>query len=114
MSERDHASASDAHWIALVLRAGLFVSLVAMVIGIALAARHVPLDAVRMKPFELSFARHPGSTTAMIGVLVLGATPAVRVAALVVLWARERDRRFALTAAAVAAVLVLAALLGRG
>lgn len=110
----DRASASDAHWIALVLRVGLYVSLAAMVGGIALAARHVPLVAMRMKPLELSFADHPGSTTAMIGIVVLAATPAVRVAALVVLWTRERDRRFALTAGAVAAVLVLASLLGRG
>lgn len=97
-----------------MLRGGLVLSLAAMVIGTLVATRQLPVDAARMTPFEMSFAHHPGSTIAMIGILILGATPALRVVALLVLWTLERDRRFALTAAAVVAILVLATLLGRG
>ncbi len=112
MSEQ--ATSRDARHIAAILRAGLVASLAALVLAIVVAARHLPVEEARMAPSDMSFARSPSPTLAMLGLLVLGATPALRVLALVVLWARERDRRFALTAAVVAAVLALSAVLGHG
>lgn len=47
-----------------------------------------------------------------IGVLVLALTPAARVAALLVLWTLQRDRRFAITAGVVLCVLVLSVVIG--
>jgi uncharacterized membrane protein len=49
-----------------------------------------------------------------LGILVLSATPAVRVIALMVLWIRERDWKYAAVAAVVAAVLTVAIALGGG
>ncbi len=49
-----------------------------------------------------------------MGVLVLAATPVVRVLALAYLWAREKDFRFMSVALAVAAILAFSMLSGKG
>jgi uncharacterized membrane protein len=97
-----------------VLRGGLAASVVLMLAGFALkmaggdaSAPAVPIDAV-LAPLDLA------DRLMVLGVLILGLTPAARVLALVGLWARERDWRFAGVAVTVLAVLAVAALLGRG
>jgi uncharacterized membrane protein len=105
---------ADARFIALLLRVGLIVALVAMLVGVVLATRSGVIHVARVKPFEASMFDDAGAAVAMLGILALAATPALRVVALIVIWTREGDRRFAITAGAVALVLVLAALLGRG
>ncbi|MEO8800952.1 MAG: DUF1634 domain-containing protein [Polyangiaceae bacterium] len=105
---------ADARFIAVLLRVGLVVALVGMVVGVALAMRSGVIHVARVKPFEASMFDDPGAAVAMLGILALAVTPALRVVALIVIWAREGDRRFAITACGVALVLVLAALLGRG
>ena len=103
----------ESRWIAGILRTGLVVALAAMLAGVVVSARDVPLGAAYMDPFALSWDR-PGAAIAMIGILVLAATPAVRVVALILLWARQGDRRFTLVALGAAVVLALASLSGRG
>jgi uncharacterized membrane protein len=105
---------ADARFIARLLRAGLVVALVAMLVGVVLATRSGVIHVERVKPFDASMFDDAGAAVAMLGILALAATPALRVVALIVIWIRERDRRFAITACVVALVLVLAALLGRG
>jgi uncharacterized membrane protein len=97
-----------------VLRCGLAASALLMLAGLALkvagvdtAAPAVPLDAV-LGPLD------PADRLMVLGVLVLGLTPAARVLALVGVWARERDWRFAAVAVTVLVVLGVAALLGGG
>lgn len=112
--QAERADAAESRWISGILRAGLVVSLALMLGAIAWAlAEGRSLEAPRVRPFDLAGARGPDAL-ALLGVVVLAATPAVRVGALIVLWTRERDRRFALVAATVAAVLTIASLLGRG
>lgn len=55
-----------------------------------------------------------GEAVAAVGVLVLAATPVVRVLALAYLWAREKDFRFMWISLAVAAVLAFSMLSGKG
>ncbi len=105
---------SDARFIAVLLRTGLVIALAAMLVGVALSASTGQVHAERMKPFQASMFHDAGAAVAMLGILALAATPALRVVALIVIWTRERDRRFAITACVVALVLVVAALLGRG
>ncbi len=49
-----------------------------------------------------------------LGILALGATPALRVVVLAGIWTRERDWRFVAVAGAVVASLTAAVLLGGG
>lgn len=85
-----------------------------MVVGLAMALisgqRHP-------EPVRLSRLLSDGTMADRVmgfGVLVLALTPVFRVGALVVIWAKERDRRFVVVASAVVVVLVAAFLLGEG
>ncbi len=95
-----------------LLRGGLAVSVVLMAVGLVmnLAAGTDRSDGVEM--FALGAATTAGDTVMAVGVLVLAATPALRVFALVVLWALERDWRFVGVAVSVVAALCVAVLVG--
>ncbi|HZU85458.1 MAG TPA: DUF1634 domain-containing protein [Polyangiaceae bacterium] len=50
----------------------------------------------------------------LAGIVILAATPVLRVVSLLVIWSRARDWRFAIVALAVVAIVSSAAILGRG
>jgi uncharacterized membrane protein len=101
--------------VVFLLRAGLVAGCLLMAIGLVLA---VSEGRLRSHPVELgnlvrfmSSGRPSGFMAA--GVLLLVMAPLARVVALATEFFREGDRRFALVALAVAAILVLGILAGR-
>lgn len=105
----------DERVVGALLRAGLALAAVLMLGGVVVgmvsgetAAPAVPLFSV------LGPAVAPGDRLTALGALALALTPALRVVALIVVWIREHDLRFAAVAALVAVLLVIAAALGGG
>ena len=99
----------------LLLRAGLALSGTLMTAGFALQFAHDALRSQGFAPRDLFAASLPlGERLMGAGILVLAATPAVRVIALLLLWTRERDFRFVAVALAVIATLSAAIALGGG
>jgi uncharacterized membrane protein len=98
-----------------ILRTGLALSMALLAVGLALAATHGRLRADPVGPGEALASLVAGRPSGFmaVGILVLVATPVVRVLALVASFAREGDRRFAAVAAAVALVLAIAVGIGR-
>lgn len=97
--------------IATVLRIGLILSIVLATVAIVLARSDL-LQAG--KPgLDLHGRADLALASATLSLIVLAATPALRVLLLGALWARQKDWRFALIALAVAGVLIASALLGR-
>jgi uncharacterized membrane protein len=107
-------TASERRDVQLLLRVGLGTAAVLMAIGLLAALSSGPLPS---PPFQLHevWRRDVALSVRLcgLGVLVLSATPAVRVIALIVLWIRERDWRYAAVAITVAMVLALSIALGR-
>ena len=101
-------------FVQVLLRAGLALSVALMFAGVVakLVSGVHRADAVKL--FDLGGAGSVSDLLMALGVLVLAATPAVRVVALVVLWARERDWRFVGIAFAVVLTLTLAVVIGHG
>jgi uncharacterized membrane protein len=101
--------------VAALLRAGLAAGSLLMVVGIVLAiakgrlASH-PVPVRRIWPWMWS-GRPSGFMAA--GILVLVATPFLRILALVVAFVLERDWRFVAVALSVAGILALGLALGR-
>lgn len=81
-----------------ILRSGslVFTLLVAVGVALVLAADEARAPALRLA--SLFHARHAAIIVAGVGVLLVGLTPILRVVALLVLWARQHDRRFTLSA----------------
>ncbi len=116
--------------IAATLRAGVVLSVAVILFGMALTfARHPDYanspDARRQVTggdyrfaHDLSetmrgLVRLEGRSVITVGLLILIATPVLRVALSVVLFAVQRDRAFAVITAAVLALLLISFLLGR-
>lgn len=100
----------------LVLLAGIAVSVALMVAGLALGL----LKGDGIPRGVVSLADLPGAVRALspaaflsLGLIVLIATPFVRVAGSLVAFARERDRRYVVVTAVVLAVMCASVLLGR-
>lgn len=98
--------------IAWVLRAGLGAATALMVAGVATKLLTGDTGSPRLTAAELWSSPSTGDLLLGAGVLVLAATPFVRVLALAAIWARMRDWRFVTVAAVVLALLALAATLG--
>ena len=96
-----------------VLRAGLGLGVTAMAIGLVIDLAEGDLAAVAVPLWSLFGVGSVGDRAMALGILVLALTPVVRVVALVIVWWREHDRRFAAVGAAVLVVLALGVLLGR-
>ena len=96
-----------------VLRAGLILSVVAMAAGFAVDLAEGQMAAVSVRISSIFHAGSVGDRMMAVGILALVLTPVVRVAALVVVWAREHDRRFAWVGVTVLAILLLGIVLGR-
>ncbi len=106
--------AVDRRVVAMVLRTGLAVACALMAAGLTVTLARGDRHAHVVRLFEIGGDQAVGDLLLAAGVVVLALTPAVRVLALVVLWAREGDRRFVAVALVVVAVLVAAAAFGHG
>ncbi len=80
---------------------------------LAFAEGRLRAHAVRLLDVPRLVAAGRPSAFMAVGILVLLATPISRVLALILLFAKDRDPRFAVIAGAVAALLTLGVLLGR-
>lgn len=98
-----------------ILRTGLGIASVLMAIGVVLALTEGRLQAsaIRLPDVPDLVARGEPAGFMALGILVLLATPLTRVLALVVVFARDRDSRFAVIAGTVVALLTLGVFLGR-
>lgn len=95
-----------------LLRIGLAAAAALMIAGLGLALWSGTPEAT-LQPRALVQRELPLPVRLCgLGVLVLAATPALRVLTLIVLWIRERDWKYAAVAVSVAIVLVAAVLLG--
>ena len=97
-----------------LLRAGLAISVALMAVGLVMKIASGSHRSHETKMFALGASGSTADTVMAIGVLVLALTPAFRVLALVVLWARERDWRFMGVALGVVVTLSAAVLIGHG
>jgi uncharacterized membrane protein len=102
------------HAVQAILRGGLAISVALMAVGVGLRLAEGRHDAPAVALFALSHPDDPGLTLIAFGILALALTPALRVFALVYLWARERDVRFVGVALFVIATLLVGVLLGKG
>lgn len=97
-----------------LLRVGLAISVLLMLIGLVMKIASGSRRSTGVRMFSLAATASNPDLVMAIGVLVLAATPAFRVIALVVLWSRERDWRFVGVAATVVVTLSFAIILGHG
>lgn len=109
MSPDATAERRDVQWL---LRLGLACAIGLMLVGLGLALWSGASD-VALQPRALLQRGLPLPLRLCgLGVLVLAATPALRVVTLIVLWIRERDWKYAAVAVGVALVLTAAIALG--
>ena len=101
-------------FIQLVLRGGLAISFTLMVIGLVVKAIEGSAAAPATPLFSLGAEGDAGDVIMAVGILVLATTPAIRVFALIVLWAREKDWHYTIIAIVVLVVLGAAAAIGHG
>jgi uncharacterized membrane protein len=101
--------------VAWILRIGLVAALLAMAAGVGLACfeGRLTAHAVSLSQIGSMLAHGRPSATMELGVLILLATPMVRVLTLIGVFGRDRDPRFVAAAVAVAALLVVGVFLGR-
>lgn len=85
-----------------------------MLAGLILRAAERETSTPSTLLFHLVRTGEVGSSTMAIGVLGLALTPIVRVAALALIWAKQRDWRFVGVATFVLAMLGTSILLGKG
>lgn len=117
-------------WIAITLRAGVLVSLVLVALGTAVTFTHHPqyisaaaeLDKLTQPgaafPKSLAdviagIAEWRGRAIVVTGLLILIATPVLRVAISVLVFLEERDYTFAIITGAVFVILLISFALGR-
>jgi uncharacterized membrane protein len=120
-----HAGRSDVHahhmdrverTIRAILLAGIAVSVALMAAGLALGVMRDTMLPRAMVPFSAlpaALARLDPAAYVSLGLIVLVATPFVRVVGSLVAFAVERDRAYVLVTATVLAVMCLGVLLGR-
>ncbi len=98
-----------------ILRIGLALSTLLMAAGVGMAwvEGRLTTHAVALSQIGSMLTHGRPSAVMEAGILVLLATPVVRVLALVGVFARDRDPRFVAAAATVAALLILGVFLGR-
>jgi uncharacterized membrane protein len=100
----------------VVLTAGIFVTVALLVAGLALSiakGQGLPTRIVPLADLPSLLAELDPAAYLSLGIVVLIATPFVRVAGTIVAFARERDRRYVLVTAVVLVVMCASVLLGR-
>ncbi len=98
----------------LLLRVGLGIAVALMLAGLVVKLVSGVHRAAAVRLFDLGATNSTADLLMALGVLVLAATPAFRVVALVVLWTRERDWRFVGVAVTVMLTLAVAIAVGHG
>jgi uncharacterized membrane protein len=106
----------DRKFVQRLLQTSLTISVALMATGIAL---HLAVDGEgRSSPLRLEDLVSGNLTAVQIflgwGILVLALTPALRVLALVVLWAKAKDWLYASVSVVVLLTLVLSVIVGKG
>ena len=118
MAPESPATGSESHAVyrvvQWVLRAGLIVACAALATGLVLALATGEYTAHSVRLAAVLAADTLADRCLACGLVVLAFTPVVRVAALVVIWAIERDRKFVVVGLVVVAVLATAILSGHG
>ncbi len=114
-SQESSALATDRKIVQFLLRAGLWLSVVLMLLGLvtSLGSGETTPTPVEMKAL-FAPCISPGNHLMGAGVLLLGLTPVLRVLMLVYLWYREKDWKFAIIALIVFATLMVSISLGGG
>jgi uncharacterized membrane protein len=102
------------HIVQWLLRIGLALSIVLMAVGLVMKFVTGDHHSASVHLFELTRSMRTGDRLMAIGILVLAATPALRVVSLVVLWSWERDWRFVTIAFVVMLTLAAAVVIGHG
>lgn len=109
------APKGEAKLVQWLLRIGLTLATVLMAIGLVVQLASGGRVSIPVRLFDVAASGLPlGERLMAIGIVVLAFTPAFRVLALLGLWSRERDYRFAAVAVAVVLTLVLAIVAGGG
>jgi uncharacterized membrane protein len=100
-----------------VLLATVALCVALMLVGLTLAIAAgggLPHEVVGLSELPAALLRGSPAAFLSLGLLVLLATPVLRVAGALVIFALERDRRYVLVTAAVLAIMALSVLVGRG
>jgi uncharacterized membrane protein len=112
--QEQHDVALVRHVVQWLLRIGLAISFVLMTVGLVMKLATGDQHSASVRLFELGRSMRTGDRLMAMGILVLAATPALRVVSLVVLWAWERDWRFVTVALVVVLTLASAIAIGHG
>jgi uncharacterized membrane protein len=99
-----------------VLKAGIAIAVAFMAVGLVLSLfdqEGLPSHVVPLADLPALLGRLDPAAYLSLGLIVLIATPFVRVAGSIITFARERDLRYVLITAAVLAVMCLSVVLGR-
>ncbi len=99
-----------------VLRTGIAIAVALMAVGLVLSVfdkEGMPAHVVPLADLPALLGQFDPAAYLSLGLMVLIATPFVRVAGSMVAFARERDRRYVLITAVVFVVMCLGVVLGR-
>lgn len=109
----DSMEARSHRIVKILLRSGLLVAAALMLAGVVVKLASGD-DLALAVSFDRMFGGNIdiGDRLMSIGVFVLALTPVARVIALIALWTLQRDRRFAITATVVLAILCLSVVVG--
>ena len=110
----DVSSHSAHRFVAWVLRGGLAIACVLLAIGCAIALATGEHVSAPVRLHHLLSEGTVADRVIAVGLVILAMTPVVRVLSLVVIYALERDRKFAMVAGIVVVVLAAAILSGHG
>ena len=99
-----------------ILKAGIAIAVAFMAVGLVLSLfdqEGLPSHVVPLADLPALLGRLDPAAYLSLGLIVLIATPFVRVAGSIITFARERDLRYVLITAAVLAVMCLSVVLGK-
>ena len=115
MADRHHSHGSARMLVVWILRIGLALATLLMAAGVGLAwvEGRLTTHPVTLSQLGSMLAQGRPSAVMEAGILVLLATPMLRVLVLIGVFAREHDSRFTAAASAVAALLILGVFLGQ-
>ena len=111
-----HVMAPIERMVSRILRIGIAISVTLMVIGLVLGffdRQGMPKHVVPLADLPSLLRSFDPAAYLSLGLIVLIATPFVRVLGSIIAFAREGDRRYVIITAVVLAVMCLSVLLGR-
>lgn len=118
MENKEPELQTDRKIIQNLLRYGLALSMLLMILGLILNVSNGRIESVSVPMFSL-FSDSPalnsqslGDRLLGLGVFILALTPALRVMALAILWAREKDWKFVGISLMVLVALIISVVIG--